>query len=275
MMRFLKSLRSLRVAGFLARKAIVRANIGVTLLTVFILVLVALNLLFTPGLLNGVTASANNKLISTYSSHLVIEAGGLKEQNFQIDHVSDLMDKISTINGVAAVTARNTIGANIQYKDKSDLERQINCIVDAVIPDREEKVFDIDHSLIEGSYLDERDRDQILLGMQIAGADDNSVELYIRSLRHVHVGDKVTVTYSNGFQKRYTVKGIFRTNYIQTDVQAHITELEYESIVPGAHDSATELHVRLDDNADPNQIIRRIAMFDNSVDFQTWNKMPV
>jgi putative ABC transport system permease protein len=126
--------------------------------------------------------------------------------------------------------------------------------------------------LIEGNYLDDRDRDQILLGIQIAGADDNSVELYIRSLRHVHAGDKVTVTYSNGFQKQYTVKGIFHTAFIQTDAQAHISELEYESIVPGAHDSATEVHVRLDDDADPNEIIRRIAMFDNSVDFQTWEQ---
>ncbi len=272
MIRSLKSLRSLRVAGFLARKAIMRANIGVTLLTVFILVLVALNLLFTPGLLSGVITSANNKLISTYTSHLVIEAGGLKEQNFKINHVSDLIQEIESINGVVAATARNTIGANIKYKDNTDQERQVNCIVDAIIPDREEKVFDINHSLIEGSYLDARDRDQILLGMQIAGADDNSVELYIRSLRHVHAGDKVTVTYSNGFQKQYTVKGIFHTAFIQSDVQAHISELEYESIVPGTHDTATEVHVRLDDNANPNEIIKRIAMFDNSVDFQTWEQ---
>ncbi|MHB8085658.1 MAG: ABC transporter permease [Dehalococcoidia bacterium] len=272
MIRFLKSLRSLRVAGFMARKAIMRTNIGVTVLTVFILVLVALNLLFTPGLLNGVITSANNKLISTYSSHLVIEAGGLKEQNFKINHVSDLMQKIESINGVVAATARNTIGANIKYKDSTDQERQINCIVDAIIPDREERVFDIKHSLIEGSYLDDRDRDQILLGVQLAGADDNSVELYIRSLRHVHAGDKVTVTYSNGFQKQYTVKGIFHTAFIQSDAQAHVSELEYESIVPGAHDTATELHVKLDNNADPDTIIKRIAMFDNSVDFQTWEQ---
>ncbi|MGA9049328.1 MAG: FtsX-like permease family protein [Dehalococcoidia bacterium] len=256
----------------MARKAIVRTNIGVTLLTVFILVLVALNLLFTPGLLNGVITSANNKLISTYSSHLVIEAGGLKEQNFKINHVSDLMQKIESINGVVAATARNTIGANIKYKDNTDQERQINCIVDGIIPDREERVFDINNSLIEGSYLDDRDRDQILLGVQLAGADDNSVELYIRSLRHVHAGDKVTVTYSNGFQKQYTVKGIFHTAFIQTDAQAHVSELEYESIVPGAHDTATELHVRLDNNADPNDIIKRISMFDKSVDFQTWEQ---
>ncbi|MGD0353906.1 MAG: FtsX-like permease family protein [Dehalococcoidia bacterium] len=272
MIRSLKSLRSLRVAGFLARKAIVRANIGVTLLTVFILVLVALNLLFTPGLLSGVIASANNKLISTYTSHLVIEAGGLKEQNFKINHVSDLMQEIESINGVVAATARNTIGANIQYKDNTDQERQVNCIVDAIMPDREEKVFDINHSLIEGSYLDPRDRDQILLGMQIAGADDSSVELYIRSLRHVHAGDKVTLTYSNGFKKQYTVKGIFHTAFIQSDVQAQISELEYESIVPDAHDAATEVHVRLEDNANADQIIKRIAMFDSSVDFQTWEQ---
>ena len=265
-------LKSLKVALFLAFKGIVRANIGVTLLTVLILVLVALNLMFVPGLINGIVISANDKLINTYSSHLVIEAQGLKDQGYKITHVKNLMTAIESINGVEAAAARNSVGTNISLKDKSNEERKINCMSYGITPEEEMKVFEVSDWLVEGSYLDDRDRDKILLGIQLAGADQSDVELYSHSLRHAHAGDKVTVTYNNGYVKQYTVKGIFRTGFIQTDLQAFITQLEYESIMPGTHDSATELHVRLEKDADPVEVMRRIAMFNSDVDFQTWQE---
>jgi putative ABC transport system permease protein len=264
--------RSLRVAAFMARKAFIRGNIGVTLLTVFILALVAMNLLFVPGLIDGLVDSANNKLINTYSSHLVIEAGGLKEQNYKINHVEDLITEVESIDGVAAATARNSVGALIQHKDVAGQERQITCMIYGIMPQREEKVFDVRDWLVEGSYLDDRDRDQILLGIQLAGSDQPDLELYSRSLRHVHAGDKVTVTYNNGFVRQYTVKGIFRTGFIQTDLQAQVSELEYESIIPGSHGTASGINVRLEDGANPKEVMRRIAMFNDTVDFQTWQE---
>ena len=265
-------IRSLKVAVFLAYKGIVRANIGVTFLTVFILVLVALNLMFVPGLINGITDSANEKLINTYSSHLVIEAQGLKDQGYKITHVKNLLTSIESINGVEAVAARNSVGTNISFKDESNNERKINCMVYGIVPEEEMKVFEVNEWLVEGSYLDNRDRDKILLGIQLAGAGQSDVELFSHSLRDVHAGDKVTVTYNNGYTKQYTVKGIFHTRFIQTDLQAFVTQLEYESIIPDTHDTASELHVRLDNSADPLEIMRRIAMFNSGVDFQTWQQ---
>ena len=54
-------MRSLIVASFLAFKSVVRGNAGVTLLTITMLVLVNLNLLFVPSLVNGIVFSANDK----------------------------------------------------------------------------------------------------------------------------------------------------------------------------------------------------------------------
>ena len=50
-------MKSLKVAVFLALKSIIRGNIGVIVLTVFMLVLVTMNLLFVPGLISGATES--------------------------------------------------------------------------------------------------------------------------------------------------------------------------------------------------------------------------
>jgi putative ABC transport system permease protein len=256
--------KSLKVATFLAMKSIVRGNVGVIILTVFMLVLVTMNLLFVPGLISGATLSMNSILINTYSGDLIIEPGG---DDRVITHVSDLLNGIESIDGVVAASARNDINAYFTFDD-----RRVGRVVTGIDPMRDKKVFNIADNLIEGSYLDSRDRGEILLGIQLAGADREDVELYSSSLRHVHAGDKVKVTYSNGLEKQYTVKGIFDTGFIQTDLQAFVTQLEFNSIMPDMNDRATSIRVKLGDGADPSAIIQRIADMKAGLDFQTWQQ---
>jgi putative ABC transport system permease protein len=256
--------KSLKVAGFLALRSIVRGNIGVIVLTVFMLILVTMNLLFVPGLISGATQSMNTILIRTYSGDLIIEPAG---DDKVITHVNDLLGGIESIDGVVAASARNDINAYFTFED-----RRVSRVVTGIDPVRDQEVFDIAGSLIEGSYLDPRDRGEILLGIQIAGADQENVELYSSSLRHVHAGDKVKVTYSSGVEKQYTVKGIFDTGFIQTDSQAFVTQLEFNSVMPNMSDKATSIRVKLEDSADPDTIIERIAGLRNDLEFQTWQQ---
>jgi putative ABC transport system permease protein len=257
-------MKSLKVAAFLALKSIIRGNIGVIVLTVFMLILVTMNLLFVPGLISGATVSMNTILVSTYSGDIIIEPAG---DDTVINHVDDLISGIESIDGVVAASARNDINAYFTFEDE-----RVGRVVTGIDPVRERAVFEVANSLIEGSYLDSRDRGEILLGIQLAGADQEDIELYSSSLRHVHAGDKVVVTYSNGLEKQYTVKGIFDTGFIQTDLQAFVTQLEFNSVMPNMNDKATNIRVKLEDGTDPNRIIERIASLRNGLDFQTWEQ---
>src|SRR4030042_5104489 len=194
-------IKSLKVAMFLAFKSIVKGNVGVIILTIFMLILVIMNLLFVPGLINGATVSMNTILIRTYSGDITIEPAG---DDTVINHVDDLIAGIESIDGVVAASARNDINAYFTFEDK-----RIGRIVTGVDPVRDREAFDLSKNLIEGSYLEPRDRGEILLGIQLAGADREDTELYSSSLRHGHAGDKVKVAYSNGLEKQNTVKGIF------------------------------------------------------------------
>ncbi len=185
-------------------------NVGVVLLTVAILILVALNLLFVPSLLEGLVWSANDKLINTYSGDIIIESASDNPLIRDIDH---LITRIEAIDGVVVATPRNSLGAEISFENE-----RTNCVVYAIRPERERVAFRINESLIEGAYLDPNDHDEILLGIQLAGADKPDIELYSRSLKKVHAGDKILVAYANGIEKRYKVKGIFYTEFIQTDL---------------------------------------------------------
>ena len=254
----------LRVASFLALKSIVKGNVGVIILTIFMLILVTMNLLFVPGLINGATVSMNTILIKTYSGDIIIETEG---DDTVINHVDDLIKGIESVDGVVAASARNSINAYATFEDE-----RVSCVVTGINPAQEKAVFEIADSLIEGRYLDSRDRGQILLGVQLAGADIEDVELYSSSLRHVHAGGKVLVTYSNGLEKQYTVKGIFDTGFIQTDVQAFVTDLEFNSVMPNMSNRASSVRVKIEDGADPDRIIERIASLRGDLDFQTWDE---
>jgi putative ABC transport system permease protein len=235
-----KSARTLRVAAFLAYSSVARANAGVIILTVLILALAGLNLLFVPGLLEGLVASSDIKVRDTFAGDLVVESA---TENPLIQDPSKIINDISRIAGVVAATPRNTIGAELKLGNE-----RTTCTVSGIEPETEPSVFTIDRFMIEGSYLTKDDAD-VVLGIQLAGADKENIELYSRSLKHAHAGDTITVTYANGIARNYRVQGIFRADFIQTDLQALISEREFESVNPAARGMAQSIRVKTSGNA--------------------------
>jgi len=254
--------KSLKVAGFLAFTSIRRGNLGIILLTVLILAIVTINLLFVSGLLNGLVDSANNKIRDTYAGDIVIES---VTENPLITNIGTVIDEIESIDGVVAVTSRNSLGAEAIFENE-----RTNCIAYGVSPEREEDVFKISEYIIEGTYLEPDDRDQILLGIQIAGADDSSISLYARSLKKVHAGDNIQVVYANGVQKIYNVKGIFYSEFIQTDIQAYVSEAEFETIEPLVTGKASSIRIKISDEADDAAIIEQVSKIRDGLRILTW-----
>ncbi|MFA5374477.1 MAG: ABC transporter permease [Dehalococcoidia bacterium] len=253
---------SLRVAILLAFTSVTKGNFRIALLTMLILILVALNLVFVPGLLDGLAWGANDKLINTYSSDIVIESDGASHYIADIEH---LLTEIEQIEGIESATARNYLGAEIEHGGK-----YLGAAVYGVWPDTEAAVFTIADSIVEGSYLDADDVDTIVLGIQIAGADRSDLELYARSLQNVHAGDIVSVTYTNNVEKEYTVKGIFYTEFIQTDLQSYVSEREFETVAPLLANNASAIYVKTIEGADTDEITSQIVSTADGLRVTTW-----
>lgn len=75
------------------------------------LVLVFLNLVFTPSLLEGVIETANAKLRDTLSSDITVESA---TPGALMDDADKLVDQIVKINGVDAATPARTISAQLE-----------------------------------------------------------------------------------------------------------------------------------------------------------------
>jgi putative ABC transport system permease protein len=255
-------MKSLKVAVFLALKSISRGNSRVLILTIAMLILVYLNLVFTPAILAGAVESVNDKTINTMSGNIIVQAAG---EVPAIGNVSELVSQIESLNGVQAACARNSLGADISYEG----ERATTSVY-AIDPEQDSKVFQISQDIIEGSYLSPEDTDQILLGVQIAGNDRKNLELYSSSLQSVHAGDQVTVKYAGGVEKQYTVKGIFYTELVQSDLRSYITEKEFETMNPLTKGSASAIYVKTKDNVKLEPVIEEIKGVRPGLKFQTW-----
>ena len=143
-------------------------------------------------------------------------------------------------------------------------------MVYGIAPETDADVFTIDKSIVEGSYLSPGDTDEIMLGIQLAGADKPDLELYARSLLTVHAGDEITVIYGNGVQKQYKVKGIFYTHFLQTDAQAFVSQTEMQSVYPATANSADSIYVKVKNDADINGIITQIGNIESGLKVLSW-----
>lgn len=254
--------KSFRVARLLSFASIKRGNVGVILLTIIILTLISLNSLFIPGLLQGLVSGANTQLRNTYSGDVIVESNTAQPL---LSNANDMVSKIEAIDGVVAAAPRNSLGAEFVFQNQ-----RASAIVYGVQPDQENQVFTIDKSIIEGSHLLPDDRDKILLGVQLAGADKPNLELYARSLLKVHAGDQVTVLYANGVQKNYIVKGIFNTEFLQTDIQAFVSQTEMEAINPATTNAAESIYVKVKKDASIPGIIEKIESIQSGLKVLKW-----
>jgi len=256
-------MNTLKVAAFMALKSLRRGDVRVLLLTISMLILVYVNLIFTPSLLTGAVQKIHDKTKHTISADVVFQASG---ESPVIVGAEELVSDIGLLEEVEAACSRNSLGAEIHYGS----ERFASAIY-AIDPVKDSQVFQISGTVIEGEYLEPGDTGQILLGAQVAGADLEELELYSSSLKTVHAGSKVVIDYVNGVEREYTVKGIFFTEFVQGDIRAYITEDDYRTMVPPLlQDTATSIHVRLEKGADRSLVVEEVLAMRPGLKYQTW-----
>jgi len=256
-------MNSLKVAAFMALKSLRRGDVRVLLLTVSMLILVYLNLVFTPSLLAGAVQKINDKTKNTMSADILFQAVG---ESPVIYEAQELVSEIESLDGVEAACARNSLGAEIHYESE-----RFTSAVYAIDPVKDSQVFGISGTVIEGEYLQKGDIGQVFLGVQIAGADREDLELFSNSLKTVHAGSKVVIDYVNGVEREYVVKGIFFTEFVQGDIRAYITEDDFLTMVPPQiHDTATVIHVKLNKDADRSLVVEQVLGMREGLKYQTW-----
>ena len=253
--------KSISVANFLARKLVARSNWGLNFMAIFMIVIVYVNINFTSSLLSGFISTVNEKLISSQTGNVVV----LPKNSDGIESPVVLLDDIRKINGVAGATETRSVPAELSKGQEKSLAE-----ISGINPNTYGDVFVTPKNMIEGEFLTKDDRDKIVIGAQIAGADISRLELYSDSLKNVHAGDKVTVNYPGGFKKEYTVKGIFLNEFFESDLKTFITDDEYELVQPGG--KVESINIKLEKGVPESYVIDQIKKLSSDLQFRTWEE---
>jgi putative ABC transport system permease protein len=160
---------------------------------------------------------------------------------------------------VVSCSSRYAQSGMIRYdpeKDNQDV-REKAWNIKSIVPDEEVKVTSLQNFLVAGRYLEENDRDQIIMGKEIAGGYGASFQ--ISSLKGARVGDEVSVAYGNGVKRDYKIKGIYNTYFPLADLNVFVTEKEMESVL-GVHNRASEVLIKTDGSVPERVYIDRLRM---------------
>jgi putative ABC transport system permease protein len=229
--------KELKVALFLAWRSLIRGNRSSTVMTVIIIALCFTNMIFLPGLFNGIGQSITSQIVD-YEVGNVLVSPRAGDQ-----YITDLDATLSLINslpGVERATPHYAKGATLKFRD-----RILGVGVRAISPSDEKYVSPLYTKMIAGTYLGDGDTGEIIMGKTVAGdASVRQEDEFQPSLGGVRTGDSVTIEYGNGYTKDYRVKGIYFTGWSQADSTVYTTMSDMELVEGKALDRADYITVK-------------------------------
>jgi len=214
--------RRTRVALFLAVRSLARGNASITLMSVAMLTAIFISVMFLPSLIAGATDGLNKQVVGTLTGDLSITP----TTGSAIHDGTAYLAQIRGTAGVESATGMRRVGNEVSHGSES-----VAVGVDAIEPVSYAAVFTTPQHLIEGTFLTPGDRDGIVLGIGVAGADQTRQRTYGASLKTVHTGDEVDVTLAGGQSHTFVVRGVYQNNFPLSDQGAFITLDAADSLV--------------------------------------------
>ncbi|MEM4625346.1 MAG: FtsX-like permease family protein [Candidatus Pacearchaeota archaeon] len=242
-------LKELKVGFLCANSFIKRGNKKTSFFIILVLGLIFMNLIFLPALVKGMMSFFIGFVQDYAYGDIVIEPA---EGNRYIENVDNLLQKVRNINGVKEATKRIMIGGSIKYKEKI-----IGVNIIGLIPSNEEIVSKYPYIVSEGEFLGESSKDEIMIGSIIAGKSSAS-QIY-DSFENLNIGSIVSITYNNGVEKNYKVKGIHESSAEITDLNVLVHYKELESILgEEIKNKASVIIIRIQNPGEEYEIKKKI-----------------
>ncbi len=267
---------NLKLALFLAYKSMVKGNRWALALIILVMSLSFANLVLTPSILSGLTNTLDQQQVDTLFANIIIDP---EPDEYYLENASQNESKIAQFSGVVGISSHLDSTAHIEYQWRekevpSDKGKSGTWSVVGIDPDREVSVTTIHEHIIEGSYLSPNDRDEIVLGVEITGGGRAQTSPFL-TLDGVRVGDKVRLTYPNGLQREYRVKGIFQAREMtRADRLAFVTRNEMASVLGQSvfHDRASQILVSIDPSVDENRLIKELETAGINGEIRSWRE---
>lgn len=253
-------INDIHVGTIIAYSSIRRGNKKTLLFIVFVLSLIFINLVFLPSMIGGMSTLMTGFMKDYRYGDIVIEPA---ENHQYINNSDNIVKTIRTLNGVKAATKRLDVGASISHNKKV-----VGCTITGVLPSEEYKISRYPYIITDGNFISDLSKNEIILGAMIAGTGTGA-EIY-DNLGEVRPGSFVNITYSNGVEKTYKVKGIMTATFEVVDLNAIVNYKELADVYNLTGKEATSVVLRVNKNGDENRIKMKIRDAGVHADIYTW-----
>jgi ABC-type lipoprotein release transport system permease subunit len=216
------------------------------------MILTFLNLVVISGILVGLIEGSVNANKQYYTSDIIISKLQEKDYIENTPFVTNILDNMSEIE---IYSARYLEGGKIEagYKEKSDDKKSTNYASSnftGINPERENELTGIKKFIIEGSFLQPDDFDQVVLGAYLLEQYFPVESPGFTTLKNVGVGSKVRIKIGSS-TREVTVKGILKTKVDEISMRLFMPEKQLRSLIGRTDYNVDEIAIKLKEGVDP------------------------
>ncbi|PIR89153.1 MAG: hypothetical protein COU07_02895 [Candidatus Harrisonbacteria bacterium CG10_big_fil_rev_8_21_14_0_10_40_38] len=242
---------ALRVGFFLAVRQVRRSSLWMNILVIAIMTLTFLNLVVVSGVLVGLIQGAVRAVQEHYIGEIFIT--NLKDKPY-IERSTNIISFAESLPSVRVVAPRYVEGGVAQSnykkaKKSGELREEAGTLISGIDPIAEDEATGLSSLLIEGSYLEPDDFDQVLVGALLLRQYLEFDSAAFPALEDVGVGSKIRVTVA-GNTREVIVKGIIKSKVDELDRRIFFPEKQFRSMIGRNDFNVDEIAIRLEPETD-------------------------
>jgi putative ABC transport system permease protein len=228
-----------------------------------------LNLVVVNGILVGLIESSIEASEDRYSGKVIIST--LRQKSI-IENSSEIESVLKNLQNVTGIVPRVLAGGTIQADYRRLLKpeetpNQASTNISGIIPSEEDKVTGLSNYVIDGTYLDDEDRDGVLVGAFLINELTPIDSIGFSQLRNIKVGDRLKLTIGNNSKEVY-LRGILKSKIDNIDARIIMTQSELRKLIGRSDTNVSEIAVKLTPGSTEEDAVRvKNILIANGYDF--------
>jgi len=239
---------NLRTLLFLAGKDLFK-DLQVLVLVLLAVGSGALAIIPLNGLMEGFADNMSATTVDVSVGHVIVSPA---ENEPYIKQAQEVKKEIEELGGIAGVSVRLMGRATATKEGKTE-----PLVLRGVEPQDETRTTTITHHMVKGQFLEENDRNVIVLGSTLA------------QKLNVEPGEPLFILFGDEVRLRFTVKGIYSTGLRDLDSGGYVSLKQLQGILD-LPNRASEIAVRLTDEKRSEDYQRRIGSDVSDITVETW-----
>ncbi len=241
-----KKIHNIKIGYFLAYRQLKHASIWTTSLIVVVMMLTFLNLVVVNGILVGLIQSSIQASEERYSGNVIIST--LRQKSI-IENSAEIQKVLESLPNVIDVVPRVLAGGTVKADynrllREEETPNQAQATISGIVPSREDKATGLSKYVVDGAYLDDADKDGILVGAFLVNELTPIDAVGFSQLREVKVGDRIKVTVGNNSKEVY-IRGFMKSKIDNIDARIIMIESELRKLIGRSDTNVSEIAVKL------------------------------